>query len=487
MKILFLISVFVAVAFAVPCEDSETWISETPKENRDCEWVAEKPNNQRCNRYKNDNGVKASDACAKSCGNCPQSQLVKFIEREMKKSKMPSLAAVVVKGNEVVWSSAFGEADSFAKPPVEASVTDTSYLSASISKTVMGVTLMKLYDEGEFDLDDDINDYLKNVQTKKFTIKNRRFPNEPITFRMLLTHTSSISDRVHQGIPLKEAYTRGEDPAISLRDFCWEYFHPQGKYYSSKNTYLKNKPGTKYSYSNIGSALAGYMVEVITGQDFGEYSAINLLKPIGMSDKTANWRLEPLDRNALAMPSIWKNKKLRAFCHYTFPDYPNGGLRVSAMDLALFMKAFMNKDKSLLDSSTINEMMKVQTLEGAVGKDQGLIWYYKKLKGRRLIGHNGGEMGASTDMFFNPETQVGVVMMSNGDGDFRKFGIAFDRIQDRLFDEFEKGSNSDSAERLNTMDEEDELTSADAAIAESSRSKRQSHRKHEAIADLCKF
>jgi hypothetical protein len=73
------------------------------------------------------------------------------------------------------------------------------------------------------------------------------------------------------------------------------------------------------------------------------------------------------------------------------------------------------------------------------------------------------------------------------DGDFRKFGIAFDRIQDRLFDEFEEGSNSDSAERLNTMDEEDEFTSADAAIAERSRSKRQSRRKQEAIADLCKF
>lgn len=415
--------------------------------------------------------------------------MVKFIEKEMKRSKMPSLAAVVVKGNEVVWSSAFGEADSFANPTVKASVTDTSYLAASISKTVMSVTLMKLYDEGEFDLDDDINDYLKNVQNKKFTIKNPWFQDEPITFRMLLTHTSSISDNVWSGIPLKDAYTRGEDPTVSLRDFCWEYFNPQGKYYKRNKTYLKKRPGTKYSYSNMGAALAGYMVEVISGQDFAEYSANNLLQPLGMSDNTANWRLEPLDSNVLAMPSIWKKKKLMQFCHYTFPDYPDGGLRLSAMDLALFMKAFMNYDESMLDSSTISEMMKVQTLQGVVGKDQGLIWYYKQLKGRRLIGHNGAEMGINTEMFFDPQTQVGVVMLSNGDADYRKLEISFDKIQDRLFKEFEKSSDSDSTdfELLDTMDDDDDFTSTDAAIAERSRSERRSHRKQEAMADLCKF
>ena len=67
--------------------------------------------------------------------------------------------------------------------------------------------------------------------------------------------------------------------------------------------------------------------------------------------------------------------------------------------------------------------------------------------------------------------------------------ISFDKIQDRLFKEFEKSSDSDSTdfELLDTMDDDDDFTSTDAAIAERSRSERRSHRKQEAMADLCKF
>ena len=86
--LVFLVFTVFVVAFAATCEDSETWISRTPKKKRNCEWVGKNPNNNRCDKYKDDNGVKAADACAKSCGKCPHSQMVKFIEKEMKRSKM---------------------------------------------------------------------------------------------------------------------------------------------------------------------------------------------------------------------------------------------------------------------------------------------------------------------------------------------------------------------------------------------------------------
>lgn len=366
-----------------------------------------------------------------------------FITEQMKKSHMPSLSAVVIKGEDIVWSNAYGNADSFTEPPVAASVKDTSYLLASISKTVMGVTLMQLYEQGLFDLDDDVNDYLKNVVSNRFLVKNPKHSKKKITFRMLLTHTSSISDGHYNSLSYKAVYTRGKDSPTSLKSFLWNYLHPQGKFYRSKN-YRRNKPGTKYEYSNIGAALAGYMVEVLTNTDFADYSHTNVFEPLGMDESTTNWHLEPLDQSKLAMPSEWKKNKLKKYCHYTFPDYPNGGMRSSAWDLALFLKEFMQDGGQLLSKSTVQEMMKLQTsLPGAKRKNQGIIWYYKKLGGKKLIGHSGAEMGAATEMFFDPKTKVGVILLMNGEWEQSKFEAAVKAIELRLFRDFAKSFLSD--------------------------------------------
>ena len=115
------------------------------------------------------------------CASC--NDIDDYIEGQMDKAHIPSLTAVVVSGDQVLWQSSYG----YSNDTTLARVT-TPYMLASISKTAMSVTLMTLYDQGLFKLDDDINDYLN------FSVVNPHYPKLPITFRQLMANTSTIND-----------------------------------------------------------------------------------------------------------------------------------------------------------------------------------------------------------------------------------------------------------------------------------------------------
>ncbi len=94
-----------------------------------------------------------------------------------------SLAACIIKDNQIIWSIGYGYYD---RSELKHATTDTIYNLMSISKTITGTALMQLYEQGLFELDDDVNTFLP------FDLRNPNFPDDPITFRMLLSHTSSL-------------------------------------------------------------------------------------------------------------------------------------------------------------------------------------------------------------------------------------------------------------------------------------------------------
>ena len=101
----------------------------------------------------------------------------------MKVGHMPSLSACIIKNNGIVWSKGYGFYDIMHR---KKACDDTIYMIGSISKSVTATALMQLYEQGLFDLDDDVSDYLP------FTLRNPKYPDVPITFRMLLAHQSSL-------------------------------------------------------------------------------------------------------------------------------------------------------------------------------------------------------------------------------------------------------------------------------------------------------
>jgi CubicO group peptidase (beta-lactamase class C family) len=342
-----------------------------------------------------------------------------FINEYLVENHVPGTACAVIKGDAVIWSEAYGMADIENNIPM---TIDRIMNIASISKTITATAIMQLWEKGKSDLEEDINAYLP------FIIRNPQFPDKPITIHQLLTHTSSIVDGPAYG----NSYSCG-DPTISLKDWISNYLTKDGMFYNEMENFLPGEPGNRYQYSNVGFGLLGYIVEEITDKPFNIYCQEYILRPLGMTN--SGWFLHEIDISNHAMPyfyitaeskeEIKKNYtkffpnekdfaigKQLASCLYSFPNYPDGLLRTSVMELSYFLAAIMNpgkfNDVMLLKESTIDKMISLQ-IEG--NDSQGLCWHKSNFES--LWGHGGGDPGVQTKMFFSPETNIGVIVFQN--------------------------------------------------------------------------
>ena len=158
-----------------------------------------------------------------------EEEFVSYVEDEIDKQDIPALSLLVFNNNQVklerYWGKASLEKNIFLEE-------NHLFLLASISKTITATALLQLYDRDSFELDDKINDYLP------FSVN---VPNhaKPITFRMLLTHTSGIAD----GDALDNQYYYGEDSPVQLRFFLQNYLEPNGQFYNAAQNYHNFQPG----------------------------------------------------------------------------------------------------------------------------------------------------------------------------------------------------------------------------------------------------
>lgn len=320
------------------------------------------------------------------------------LKKEVASKSITSISYCVVKNDKILYSNALGFAD---KNRNKLATDSTRYLIASVSKTITAVVLMQLAEQNLISLNDDINQYLP------FSIRNPSFPNNKITFRMLLSHTSSISDNFQNTLTL-DCY--GTDCSMTLDQYFKEVFLSTGQYFSSQN-FSNKQPGTTEDYSNLASALIGYLVEKIKQTPFDVYCKNNIFTPLGMT-KT-EWRLSNTPISELAIP--YSPDITNANPHYTFPDYPNGGLRTNVLDLSKFLRMVIQNGTfagiQILKQSSMAEM---KTLQFG-SSEQCLSFYYNTINGRKVLGHNGGEKGVTTEMYYDPNTNVGVIVFNNND------------------------------------------------------------------------
>ncbi|MEQ1923466.1 MAG: serine hydrolase domain-containing protein [Pyrinomonadaceae bacterium] len=330
------------------------------------------------------------------------------IERSMKESGIVGAGAAIIVDKRVVWSKGYGYSDLKSKRPF---TTDTIMNIASISKVFTGVCMMRALEEGKLSLDEDINKYLP------FKVTNPNFPDERITLRSIATHTSGLIDR--DPVYSEKGYFYGGDPPEALGDFLRNYFEPGGKYYS-KDSFLKHKPGTYREYSNIAAALAGYIVERVTGMRLNVYSRRIIFKPLKM--KHTGWFLSEIDRKRHSKLYEKKADQTNEIELYGLTTYPDGGVRTSVKDLTRFYLALLNNGEldgvRILSRESISEM---QTLRFTADKkpenvdisklNSGLFWATKR--NVSLIGHSGSDPGVKADMLSDLNKGVAVILFTN--------------------------------------------------------------------------
>ena len=327
--------------------------------------------------------------------------------RQMSASKLPGAAFLAIRDGKVIYSKGYGFADLQTGRRV---TPDTLFTIASISKTVTATALMTLYDDGLFQLDDDVNGYLP------FEVRNPHYPDQPITFRKLLAHTSSLkdSDDYNSFYTLYQPVGM-EDSPIPLGEFVQDYFGEGGKYYDAKANFSEDAPGEKYLYSNFAYALLGDLVERISDQLFDSYCREVIFEPLGMTHTT--WMFRDVDHNLMAVPysyqDLQRNYKRVGF--YGYPDYPSGSIKTSANEFVRFLNVFLNEGKTqdgmqLLKPKTAREMLRIQYPEA--GTPVGLAWH----ESNGIWMHTGGDIGMSTLAIIDPEKHLALLMFANGDG-----------------------------------------------------------------------
>ena len=324
----------------------------------------------------------------------------------MKTEKTPGLAACLVKSGKIVWCDGFGLADITRNVPV---TRDTPFLLCSTTKPVTAVAVLQLRDSGAFTLDDDADKLLP------FAVDHPASA-APITLRQLLRHTSGIKDNWTMmnklyGYPTKPG--GGAVPPMSLAAAMKSYYTPGEALYMADN-FLAVGPDQKWTYSNMGVALAGYVAEVAAEQDYADLYAKQIFTPLGMDNSGFRWK--DLGGVEVAVPYSWKTGQgYVTRGHYTFSDAPNGGLRSSARDMARFLAAIMRGGElggaRILKASTVTEMLAVQDAE--LKSNWGLSWYTHSFLGKTWIGHGGDESDAAADMAYSPADKVGYVILRN--------------------------------------------------------------------------
>ncbi len=195
-----------------------------------------------------------------------------------------------------------------------------------------------------------------------------------------------------------------------------------GSAYSPKS-FLKGKPGTKWDYSNIAIALAGYIVQHVSKQEFPAYVAANVLEPLGILN--AHWYLRDFAPDVLATPYQYEKGEFVALPQQGYPDVPAGMLRCSASDLAKALHAMLGQEtgsKAILSQAAVRNMLRRQ-VDRKIYPYQGLCWTEEETATRKAVGHTGSDNGALNMVVLSKDKSQAVAVLMNIDGtdENRKF------------------------------------------------------------------
>ncbi len=297
---------------------------------------------------------------------------------------------------------------------------------ASISKTLIGVALLKAQELGALNLNDPINNYLP------FKIINPNHPETPILIKHLAYHKASINDLdevyAKSYVLTKDKHDDNEgvydyfskpDANIPLLNFIENSLTKTGKWYQ-KDMFLTAKPGEKYEYSNIGAALCALVIESATGQDYRTFTKEYILKPLEMN--SSGWSSKDIDSTMRSR--LFANKETM-IADYALITYADGGFLTSSKDLGLFLseliKGYEGNGKLLSKESYKKLFEKQQYTENGKTETYGMFMEFRdgflNVK-NELVGHNGSDPGVFTAMYFNPKTKIGTILLVNTDTDF---------------------------------------------------------------------
>lgn len=318
---------------------------------------------------------------------------------KLEKYHIPNATVAVVKDGEIVYKKGFGLADIENNIPVDPDT--TLFRIGSTSKLITWTAVMQLVEAGRLDLNTDINKYLDFEITPRLEKPLQNTATEPITMTHLMTHIAGFEDH----------------PDMLFR-LSADEFLPLDKYIKEDQPARIFPAGEVAAYSNYGTALAGYVVERVSGLPFSDYVEKNIFAPLNMKYSTYRQppTLDPPARMAKPYRFINGSHTVASF-EYILPE-PAGSMSSTASDMANFMIAHLSggvyNGGRILKEETLKEMHKQHftydpTLGGmTLGFMEGVF------NDKEVLFHGGSTMLFNTGLYLVPDVNTGIFISYSG-------------------------------------------------------------------------
>jgi len=342
------------------------------------------------------------------------------LDQLVRDAKIPGIQYLVVAPEGIAFEYARGWADLAGRRQLNAGTTMMAY---SMSKTITAAAVLQLVEARKARLDDRIDLYLDESQ-----------PYGPdVTVGQLLSHTSGIPNPiplrwVHPAT-LHEAF----DERAALTSVLLE--HPR----------LSFPPGTKYTYSNIGYWLLGFIVERASGKPFTSYVREHVLEPLRITPQEVGYvvpdyrdhakgylerfsLMNLVKRFVIARELIggYEGRWLHLHDHYV-NGAAFGGLVGSARGFGKFLQDQLRPHSVLFDDRTRELFYAPQRTKAGAGISMTLGWHIGTVDGVRCFYKEGGGGGFHSMMRVYPSAGIATAVMTNATG----FGVH------RLLDEMD--------------------------------------------------
>jgi CubicO group peptidase (beta-lactamase class C family) len=310
---------------------------------------------------------------------------------------IPNAAVSVVRDGEVVLVKGYGFASQDDELPVDGA--DTLFRVGSVAKLFTWTAVMQLVEQGKLDLDTDVNSYLDfAIPDRIITDPQADVP--PVTLRHLLTHTAGF-----EAYP-DAIFRISEDQLLPLSEYIRVY-QPERVY----------PPGTVMAYSNYGAALAGYIVERVSGQPFAAYVEQNILTPIQMDRSTFRQPLPShLTPGMVGAYRYVDGEYLAA--DFEYMQEPEGSMSATALDMAKFMLAHLEDGAAgegrILQESTLRQMHAKQYSHHPQLGGMTLGFMEGQFNGQQVLFHGGSTMLFDSGLYLLPEHNTGIFVVYSG-------------------------------------------------------------------------
>lgn len=306
------------------------------------------------------------------------------INKILKETGIPSVSLSLIKGDTIVWSQAFGFTNVKKKVPATSS---TIYSTGSNFKFVTATAIMQLAEAEKLNIDDPINKYLGEP-----AIKDLSSDGTPVTLRHLLSHHSGLIGPI-EIIPV------------------WERKMPKTLEKLVSEISPEEPPGIKFKYCNHCYALAGLMIEKVSGMPYQDYIVDKILKPLQIKSEGPVVPT-PSMVEELALPYSLKNNQPTPEHQSRFDVYPAGDVYLTSPEMANFYIAQLNhgsfEGQSILNSKSVAMMQEPQ-----FGSTYGLGVGITKNDTEKYLQHSGGVPGFSTYFLAETNSKTGVYIAAN--------------------------------------------------------------------------